>query len=318
MKFTDYYQVLGVSEAASQDEIKRAYRKKARQYHPDVSDEKDAEEKFKAVNEAHEVLRDEKRRAEYDQLKRAGFNSGDDFDPRSYGGGFGGGPGGQGGFGGADADFSDFFNTIFGQGFNRTGGDPFGGAQRSASGSYNRTGTRGRHSLGDDIKLSVRVSLENARRGGKTKIKIPAAHGYPEKSLNVNIPAGVVDAQKLRIRGQGRPGARAGDLLLTIRLKPHQQFDVEGSNIILQLPVSPLESIEGATIDVPTLDGKVSLKIPAGTKSGTKLRLKGRGLAVKPAGDQIVVVQIALPDVVSESDRAALVALEAGWNPRTD
>ena len=217
MKFKDYYQILGVAESASQDEIKRAYRKKARQYHPDVSSDPDAEEKIKSVNEAYEVLGDENRRAEFDRVKKHGFRGGDDFKRPPGGQGnwqsAGGGFGSAGGFGaGGSTDFSDFFESLFGQqvrpddGFTR-------GRRPGQSGSHQ---SRGRHSKGDDIKLSVRVSLENAWRGGKTRIKVPAAPGFAEKTLTVNIPAGVTDQRQLRLRGQGRPGAIDGDLILSL------------------------------------------------------------------------------------------------------
>ncbi len=305
MKFKDYYKVLGVTDSANQDEIKRAYRKKARQFHPDVSKETDAEEKFKSVNEAYEVLRDEKRRAEFDQLKKHGFKGGDDFRrPPGWQGDWKFNPGGGQR---ESADFSDFFESIFGGagGFGGGSNDPF---------TSGRQGPVGRHSKGDDIRLTVRVSLENAYQGGKTKIKVPAASGFVEKLLSVNIPAGVIDGQQLRLRGQGRPGATNGDLILTIKLKSHQFFAVEGAHITLNLPVTPSESIEGAQLQVPTLGGMVNLKIPPNTASGTRLRIKGRGLPAAPAGDQFVVVQITLPAALSESDKSALKALESQWD----
>ncbi len=315
MKFKDYYQILGVGDSATQDEIKRAYRKKARQYHPDVSKESDAEEKFKSVSEAYEVLKDEKRRAEYDQLKQHGFRGGDDFrKPPGWQGDWNFGSGGQrsgqgsynrtgqGDFGG-NSDFSDFFESIFGQaGFNR---------------GFNSTAQhrRGRHSKGDDIQLGVRVSLENAFKGGKTRIKVPAVPGYPEKTLSVNIPAGVTSGQQLRLRGQGRLGAINGDLILTIEHKPHDLFDVNGSNVILTVPVTPLELLEGVTLEVPTLSGRVSLKIPPGTRSGKRLRVKGRGLSESKAkaGDQLVIVQVAVPDNLDLESIDKLKKLEATW-----
>lgn len=311
MKFKDYYQILGVTDSASKDEIKRAYRKKARQYHPDVSSEADAEEKFKSVNEAYEVLKDDQRRAEFDRLKKYGFQGGDDFqrppgwqgdwnfdrggfDPGSFGGGFGRGGFDQGG------DFSDFFESIFGQAGSRARGP-------SASG-------RGRHSQGDDIRLSIRVNLENAFKGGKTNIKVPAAPGYPAKTLSVNIPAGVTDGQQLRLRGQGRPGAINGDLILTIQYKAHELFEVEGANVLLTVFVTPLELLEGTRLKVPTLSGDVSIKIPASSQSGKKLRLKGRGLPADPTGDQIIVVQVAMPQTLDTESLNKLRELESSWD----
>lgn len=311
MKFKDYYQILGVDDSATQDEIKRAYRKKARLYHPDVSTEANAEEQFKSINEAYEVLKDEKRRAEFDQLKKHGFRGGDEFKrPDGWQGDWNFDPGGfnpdsfnpdsfnQGG------DFSDFFESIFGRASGQAGG------YRSRPHQH----SRGRHSQGDDIRLSVRVSLENAFRGGKTRLKVPEAPGYPSKMLNVNIPAGVTDGQQLRLRGQGRPGAVNGDLLVTIILKPHELFDVDGANVLLTLPVTPLELIEGATLNVPTLSGKVSVKIPPNTTSGKRLRLKHKGLPATPPGDQYVVVQVKLPDDLNSASVAKLRELETSWD----
>ena len=311
MKFKDYYQILGIEDSASQDEIKRAYRKKARQYHPDVSSEADAEEKFKSINEAYEVLKDEKRRAEFDQLKKHGFRGGDDFRrPDGWQGDWNfdtGNFGQSGDFRGGD--FSVFFESIFG----KTGG--FGGRGFDNQANHGRHGTnRGRHSRGDDIRLGVRVSLENAFRGGKTKITVPEAPGYPAKSLQVNIPAGVTDGQQLRLRGQGRPGAINGDLLLTISHKPHEIFQMDGANVLLTVPVTPLELIEGATLKIPTLDGEVSLKIPPDSHGGKRLRVKGRGLPATPAADQIVTVQVSLPDTLDARSVEQLRDLEASWN----
>ncbi len=308
MKFKDYYQILGVEDSASQDEIKRAYRKKARQFHPDVSSEADAEEKFKSVNEAYEVLKDEQRRAEFDQLKKHGFKGGDDFRrPDGWQGDWNFDPGNfgqRGDFQGGD--FSEFFESIFG----RAGG--FGG--RGFDNQAGRSAGRGRHSRGEDIRLGVRVSLENAFRGGKTKIKVPAAPGYPAKSLQVNIPAGVTDGQQLRLRGQGRPGAINGDLLLTISYRPHEVFGTDGSTVLLTVPVTPLELAEGSTLNVPTLDGEVSLKIPPDSRSGKRLRIKGKGLPSSPAADQIVTIQVALPDKLDAESISQLRDLEAKWD----
>ena len=329
MKFKDYYQILGVSESATQDEIKRAYRKKARQYHPDVSQESDAEDKFKSVSEAYEVLKDEKRRADYDQLKQHGFRGGDDFRrPPGWQGDWSFGSGGQrsgqghynrtgqGDFGG-NSDFSDFFESIFGQaGFNR-GYDSTAQYRQGQHrpGQHGPHQTAGRHSKGDDIRLGVRVSLENAFKGGKTRIKVPAAPGYPEKTLSVNIPAGVTSDQQLRLRGQGRPGSINGDLILTIKHKPHDLFEIDGSNVVLTVPVTPLESVEGVTLKIPTLSGRVRLKIPPCTSSGKRLRIKGRGLpkANAEAGDQIVIVQVVVPDNLDSDSIDKLKKLEAAW-----
>lgn len=293
MKFKDYYEILGVSETASQDEIKRAYRKKARLYHPDVSSENNAEDKFKEVNEAHEALRDEKRRAEYDQLKKHGYRNGDDVQQPHYGNGGGFNPGSFGGGG----EFGDFFESIFGSSM---GGGGFGRNGQPAG--FGQSGARRRSQQGNDVKLRVMVALENAYEGGKTNLKIPPGAGQASKTLSVKIPAGVVDEQQLRLRSQGRPGLNggpAGDLILTIRLKKHKHFEVSGSDITLNLPITPHESVTGLKLGVPTLGGEVAMMIPANTQSGTRLRLRGRGLPASPAGDQYVVVQIQVPGDLS-------------------
>ncbi len=295
MKFKDYYEILGVSETATQDEIKRAYRKKARMYHPDVSSESNAEEKFKEANEAHEALRDEKRRAEYDQLKKHGYRKGDDFQQPhrgNAGGGFN--PGGFGGGG----EFGDFFESIFGA---AAGGGGFGRQGQHAG--FGQAGARRRPQQGDDIKLRVMVALENAYGGGKTNLKIPAGAGQAAKTLSVKIPAGVIDGRQLRLRSQGRPGLNggpAGDLIVTIKLKKHQFFEAHGADITLNLPITPHESATGLKLSVPTLGGEVAMVIPANTAGGTRLRLRGRGLPVSPAGDQYVVVQVQVPEILTE------------------
>lgn len=330
MKFRDYYEILGVTETATADEIKRAYRKKARQYHPDVSEENDAEEQFKLVGEAYEVLRDPARRQEYDQLKKHGYRNGDEF----HGGGNWQGQWQTGGspFAGA-GDFSDFFNAIFGS-MGQAGAQPGQAGARGFEGGFeggfnggfdkgfqggvgpdfrNTTGGPGGAS-GSDVRIRVRVSLEQAYKGGKTTIKVPAKNGNSQRSLSVSIPAGVVDGQQLRLRGQGRAspvGARAGDLLLTIEIKEHELFAVDGADVLLQVPVTPLESVEGVTLSVPTLGGEVSLKVPPKTQSGTRLRLRGRGLPASSIGDQYVTIQIAVPSTLSARQKELLREFDA-------
>ena len=327
MKFRDYYKILGVSESASADEIKRAYRKKARQFHPDVSKENDAEEQFKLVGEAYEVLRDPGRRAEYDQLKTHGYRHGDNF----QGGGNWQGQWGADTFSGA-GDFSDFFKTIFGA---AGAGSGFHGAASSGAGAgpagsgygagfggphadrQTRTSGRASPQSGADVRLRVRVSLELAYKGGKTTIKVPSKDGNGQRSLSVTIPAGVVDGQQLRLRDQGRQaggGGRPGDLIMIIEIKQHDLFEVDGADIVLQLPITPLESIDGVTVSVPTLGGEVSLKIPAKSASGSKLRLRGRGLPASSIGDQYVIVQIAMPAEISAHQRKLLEEFDAAVN----
>ncbi len=315
MKFKDYYKILSVSESATQEEIKKAYRKKARQYHPDVSKDPDAEAKFKEVNEAYEALKDDQRRADYDQLKRQGYRQGDEFrrppewqstgnfDPGAFGGG----------------QFGDFFESIFGSsmggGFGTTSG-------RGQAGSGRRGGYGPGHggpARGKDVSLRVPVDISTAFSGGKARVAVPAGDAQLARTLNVTIPAGVVEGKLLRLKKQGRPGVAGGapgDLLLTIRLNPHPYFVVDGADVTVDLPITPLEAIDGVKVAVPTLAGEVTVAIPSNTKSGTKMRLRGRGLA--DGGDQYVVVQIALPESMSPKARELLSDFqsEAAFNPR--
>ncbi|HXH02855.1 MAG TPA: DnaJ C-terminal domain-containing protein [Candidatus Competibacteraceae bacterium] len=312
MEFKDYYQILGVPRNASAEEIKKAYRRLARKYHPDVSKERDAEERFKAINEAHEVLSDPQKRAAYDQLG-SNWRAGQAFRPppewdagvfRDLGGG-----GFQ--FGG---DFSDFFENLFGGGRSH-------GFARSAR------GTRGFQERGQDLQLRLSISLEEAYHGVQRTVQIPLqgvdAHGrrvQRDKSLNVKIPAGVVDGQKIRLSGQGHPGpgGGSGDLYLEIELLPHRWFRVQGKDILLDLPVTPWEAAFGARVTVPTLGGPVQLNVPAKAQSGQKLRLRGRGLPGQPPGDQYVVLQIINPPMDSPTAQELFrrMARELDFNPR--
>lgn len=317
MEFKDYYQVLGVAEAATAAELKTAYRKLARKYHPDVSKETDAEAKFKEVNEAYEVLKDPQKKTEYDQMRQyrasAGAGAGA-FEPP---------PGWEssadfagGGFTGADAgQFSEFFESIFG-----------GGARAHRSGGFRQADFRQR---GEDLHYRIALFLEEAQQGAQRQItlNLPTVDAdgrvsQQEKTLSVKIPAGVAAGQHIRLAGQGAPGsggAPAGDLFLEIEFAPHPYFSVDGKNIVLTLPVSSWEAALGATVAVPTLSGKVNLKIPKGSSSGDKLRLKGRGLAGDPPGDQLVVLQVTLPkqhDAESEALYKQLAEREAAFDPR--
>jgi len=277
MEFKDYYQTLGVEPSAGEAEIKSAYRRLARKFHPDVSKEAGAEDKFKAVNEAYEALRDPQKRAAYDQLRARGYRPGDEVQPPP--GGFGGG-GGFGGVdfeeifagGGAGGGFSDFFESMFGRG--RAGG----------AGGFGQTGTRGAPPRGD-TRAKLAVPLESVYDGGSVRISVN------NKTLDVRVPKGVRPGQVIRLAGQGTQG----DLLLEIEYAAHPQFEVDGHNIIYALPVAPWEAALGATVSVPTLGGHVDLKIPALSESGRKLRLRGRGLPGTPPGDQLVELEILAP-----------------------
>lgn len=283
MQFKDYYEILGVKADASEAEIKSAYRKLARKYHPDVSKEAGAEEKFKSVGEAYEVLKDVDKRREYDQLKARGYRSGDDFQPP---------PGWQGGRGGGTpdfgegADFSDFFESVFGRG--RAGG---------------RAGPR----RGRDMQAQLAIDLRSAFTGGRERITLrDGASG--ERSLDVKIPAGIHAGQQIRLAGQGHPGssgASAGDLLLEVVYRPDSRYQLEGRNLITHVAITPWQAALGATVTVPTMSGDVELKIPAGSDSGRKLRLRGRGWPGATAGDQIVAIDIRIPLPTTDAQKEA-------------
>ncbi len=306
MEFKDYYKTLGVARDASADDIKRAYRKLARKYHPDVSKESDAEARFKEVGEAYEVLKDPEKRASYDQLRESGWRGGDQFrPPPGWSGEYRGDTGG-GGFEDLGG-FSDFFESLF------------GGRARQA---------RSRARRGEDLRARVEVDLVTAHSGGTRRISLerhePAADGSfrrRRQNLDIRIPAGVTDGQQIRLAGQGEPGLAggpAGDLYLEVSLLPHPVFEVQGRDVHLVLPVAPWEAALGAKVDVPTLGGRVQMNIPAGSTSGRRLRLKGRGLPGKPPGDQYVILQVAIPPVRDDADRERYERMrrEMPFNPR--
>ena len=293
MEYKDYYQTMGVARDASADDIKRAYRRLARKYHPDVSKEKDAEARFKEIGEAYEVLRDPEKRAAYDAL--GARKPGEDFRPP---------PDWQFDYGG-ETDFgehSDFFEQLFG-----------GLGRRRASGSF--------RSRGFDTSGQVEVSLEEAFRGTERRLTLQRV-GVDERgrsqpttqTLNVRIPAGVTDGQQIRVAAQGQPGVGggpAGDLFLRVRLLPHRWFRAEGRDIWLDLPVTPTETQLGETVRVPTLGGRVDLKLPKGSQTDQQLRLRGRGLPGNPPGDQFVVLKIIAPPATSAAGEALYRQLAA-------
>jgi len=307
MEFKDYYDILDVKRSASQDEIKRAYRKLARKYHPDVSKEADAEQKFKEVGEAYEVLKDPEKRVAYDQLG-ANWQAGQDFRPppdwdqgfEFHGGGF------------TDADaaqFSDFFETLFGR-------------------DFRGRGQREYHARGDNTFARIAIDLEDAYQGASRGITLKHtefdAQGraqLKERTLNVRIPKGVRQGQQIRLAGQGSAGlgkGGAGDLFLEIEFKPHPLYRVEGKDVFLDVPVAPWEAALGASIKVPTPAGMVDLKIPPDSSNGKKLRLKGRGIPAKQPGDLYVVIQVELPKADSDAAKAAYSKLKQtlDFNPR--
>ena len=309
MKFKDYYQIMGVARDASQEEIKRAYRKLARKFHPDVSKERDAEASFKELGEAYEVLKDPEKRAAYDQLG-ANWKAGQDFrPPPDWDQGFefhgGGAPHA------ASADFSDFFESLFGRSFSQSG--------------------RGRGQFdirGADAFAKVRIDIEDAYHGASRPVTLKHVElgpdGRPvmkERTLNVRIPKGIRPGQHIRLAGQGGAGSgqqSAGDLYLEIEFAPHPLYHTEGADVILDLPLAPWEAALGTTLRAPTPAGIVDLKIPPGSSGGRRLRLKGRGIPGDQPGDLFVVLQIALPPADTEAAQAAYRELErAGkFNPR--
>lgn len=281
MEFKDYYATLGVEPTAGDAEIKTAYRRLARKYHPDVSKEPGAEEKFKAVNEAYEALRDPQKRKAYDQLRAQGYRPGEEFHaPPNFGGG-------QHGFdfdevfghGGGNGGFSDFFESLFAHQRGARGGAGFGGGP-------GRSDTRARLS----------VPLETVYNGGSLRITVGG------RQLDVKIPKGIRPGQVIRLTGQGSGG---GNLLLEVEYAAHPQFEVDGRNILYTLPVTPWQAALGATLSAPTLGGSVELKIPAGSDAGRKLRLRGRGLPGTPPGDQIVELEVLAPPPRDEAQRKA-------------
>lgn len=312
MKFKDYYEVMGVKRDASQDEIKRAYRKLARKYHPDVSKEADAEERFKEVGEAYEVLKDPEKRVAYDQLG-ANWQAGQDFRPPpdwDQGFEFHGG-----GYTGADAgDFSDFFDSLFGHG-GFAGGH--GGGHRHEF-----------HAQGQDTYAKVLIDLEDAYQGVTRALTLKHTEMGPDgrpqvrdRSLNVRIPKGVRQGQHIRLAKQGGAGigkGEAGDLYLEVEFQPHAFYQVEGKDVYVTLPVAPWEAALGEKVKAPTPTGPVDLKVPANSSDGRKLRLKGRGIPAKEPGDLYVVLQVALPKADSDAAKQAYAAFRQAteFNPR--
>jgi curved DNA-binding protein len=317
VQYKDYYESLGVPRTATADEIKKSFRKLARQHHPDVAKEKKkSEEKFKEINEAYEVLSDADKRKKYDELG-ANWKSGAEFRPPPGYGGFGGGHAFRGGrsvntedfethFGGTG--FSDFFEQMFGGARRDTGGFGEGRGQQFAE-------------RGADIEGDIMVTLEEVMHGSVREVNVrhPVGRTVKTETHQVKIPPGVTEGQKLRLAGRGEHGSgggAAGDLYLRVRLAKHPDFDVDEHNLIHELELAPWEAALGAEIFVPTLTGRVKIKIAPGTQSGQKLRVRGRGLP--PSGDLIVVTKIIVPAKISDAEKKLWeqLARESKFNPR--
>lgn len=312
MEYKDYYKIMGVDRKATQDEIKRAYRKLARKYHPDVSAESNAEARFKEVGEAYEVLKDPEKRAAYDELGSQ-WRAGQEFrPPPGWDTGFEFSETGRGRA--EDFGFSDFFEALYGR-------------QRHAAGS---AGQRGGHTRGQDHHARIMVDLEDSYNGASRAITLRMPELTPDghvitsnRTLNVRIPKGIRPGQQIRLAGQGGPGmgkADAGDLYLEVQFQPHPRYSVDGGDIYLDLPVTPWEAALGATVKVKAPAGSVDLKIPAGSQSGQKLRLKGRGLPGKTPGDLYAVLKIVNPPANNEKARAAYRHMQQQFefNPRAE
>ena len=315
MEYRDYYALLGVPRTADAEEIKRAYRRKARKFHPDVSKEKNAEARFKEVQEAYEVLKDTEKRAAYDQLG-ANWRDGQQF--RAPPGFDFGGRGGPQGGAHASGGFSDFFSSLFGS--NGGGGGGFSGGEDLGELFGRRAGqARQARARGRDVRVLLTLSLEEAHAGAFREIDFDRrrADGTAERrNLRVKIPAGVLPKQVIRLGGQGDEGAGgpSGDLLLEVQHHPYRHYQLEGRDLHLHVPLAPWEAALGATVQVPTLGGAVDVRIPAGSSAGRKLRLRGRGFAgergaAEGRGDLYVVVDIAMPP--PSDDPAVVAAWEA-------
>lgn len=314
MDFQDYYKILSVAPDADSKTIKTAYRKLARKYHPDVSAQSEAEEKFKQISEAYDVLKDPQKRAQYDELREYGAQS-HDGSRRQYSQSSS-----------KQNDFSDFFSSIF--------GDP----RRAGHGGFSREGFShkgfsqdGFANKGQDIETDLPIFLEDTLTNTSTTISysLPQRHARGgvrniNKTLNVKIPAGVADGERIRLKGQGGQGtggAPRGDLYLRIRMVPHPLFDVEAHNLIITVPLAPWEAALGTSLEVPTLSGKIKLTIPANSQTGQRLRIKGKGLVRKDGrGDLYALLKVVMPASVSEETKKhwQKLAASAAFDPRME
>jgi curved DNA-binding protein len=329
--YKDYYGTLGVSKGASQDDIQRAYRKLARKYHPDINKTPEAEGKFKEINESYEVLKDSDKRSKYDRFGSAwkqaqrtgapppGFE--DLFSQFGFGGsgGGGGGRGGFGGFGGrgtriefdggSGSPFSSFFETLFGAAAVPGAGGGWGPAGASPTGA------------GLDHEAKITLSLEEAGRGGKREIQLSDPATGKKKTLRVSIPRGIRPGQKIRLGGQGGgAGGRRGDLYLTVDLLPHPNFKLDGANLTTHLPVTPWEAALGGEARIDTLDGAVTVRVPSGSSSGRKIRLRGKGFPAGGGtnGDLLAEIRVMVPETLTDEQRELFEQLKeaSDFDPR--
>jgi len=314
LEYKDYYKIMGVERNATQDEIKRAYRKLARKYHPDVSKEAGAQAKFQEMQEAYEVLRDPEKRAAYDQLG-ANWRAGQEFrPPPDWDAGFEF----SGGFGDADGSaFSDFFESLFG-GRSRSRRDRWGGG-------FSEPGRQ----RGQDHHAKVPIDLEDSFQGATRSITLQSPTvdesdrvRTRQRTLSVRIPQGIKQGQHIRLTGQGTPGTgggQAGDLYLEVEFRPHPVYRVEGADLYMDLPVAPWEAALGAKVQVPTPGGTVDLTIAPDSRAGSRLRLRGRGIPAKQPGDLYVTLQIVLPPARSEESKKLYQQMRErlAFNPRS-
>jgi len=309
MKYKDYYAILGAARGASQDDIKKAYRKLARKYHPDVSKEKDAEERFKEINEAYQTLSEPEKRAAYDQLGH--YRPGEEFRPP---------PGWERQFRFEEGNLDDFVDL--GDLFEHLGGFGRRGGARAGRGGFAMAG--------QDYEVTAHLTLEEVYRGAEVALDLAGPEMTPDgairrvpKTVRVRVPKGATDGQRLRVPGKGGPGVNggpAGDLYLDITLRPHSLFKASGRDLYLELPITPWEAVLGAEVEVPTLSGRVKVTVPPGSRAGQKLRLSGRGLPTPKGGhgDLYCVLQIVTPTVLSDREKQLYQELRqlSSFNPR--
>lgn len=296
MEYKDYYQVLGVDASATAEEIKVAYKKLARKYHPDVSTQSNAQERFKELGEAYDILKDKQKRAEYDQLRAYMTGEGRFGSTDSMGGGT---------FTESDVNFDDLIKSIFGS--TRGYREDFRGSHFTAR--------------GEDLRVRLQISLEEAYHGAQKQLSIPSETGT--RKINVKIPSGITHGKELRLQGQGREGvggAGRGDLYLEIDILPHPYFVLDNKDITLVVPVAPWEAALGTELEVQTLGGRVKLKVPENSQNGKKFRLKAKGLGKDAAGDQYVILKIVNPPVRSDAEKECfdLMRKRFNFNPRAE